>query len=146
MLSTKNSLSIQKHKDVESKRREERRSRWQSRKMMPTSPSPMNASKIHLHMERLLLKTNFRLAEKLLYKQDCKKYSHRMWYEEKRNMVSGLCPWEGLRNKRRITRVKIPPGGVISLNHTLDTPALGSTPVRRFPSLVRKSVGLIGWL
>ena len=48
MLSTKYSLSIQKHKDVESKRREERRSRWQSRKMMPTSPSPMNASKIHL--------------------------------------------------------------------------------------------------
>ena len=49
--------------------------------------SPKNASKIHLYMERLLLKANFRLAEKLLYKPDCKKYSHRMWYEEKRNGV-----------------------------------------------------------
>jgi len=69
MLSTKNSLSIQKHKDVESKRREERRSRWQSRKMMPTSPSPMNASKIHLICGATLPENKLEMERKILLKQ-----------------------------------------------------------------------------
>ena len=43
-------------------------SRWQSRKMQ-NSLLPKNTSKIHLHMEQLSLKTNWRLAERLLYNQ-----------------------------------------------------------------------------
>ena len=37
---------------------------------------PMNTSIIHLHAEQLSLKTNWKLAEGLLYKQHCKKDTH----------------------------------------------------------------------
>lgn len=38
--------------------------------------SRWNISKIHLHMEQFLLKTDWKLAERLLYNQGCKKDVH----------------------------------------------------------------------
>ena len=53
------------------------KSRRQSRGIW-NSASPMNISKIHLHVEQLSLKTNRRLAERLLYSQGYKKDPHRI--------------------------------------------------------------------
>ena len=36
----------------------------------------MDASKIHLHVEKFLQKTEWKLAEGLLYNQSCKKDTH----------------------------------------------------------------------
>lgn len=43
---------------------------------MQNSPLRKNTAKIHLHLEKFSLKTNWRLAEILLYNQGCKKEPH----------------------------------------------------------------------
>jgi hypothetical protein len=39
--------------------------------------TPMNTSKIHPRVEQFSLKTNWKLAERLLYNRGCKKDPHR---------------------------------------------------------------------
>ena len=65
------------------------------------SPSPMNTTKIHLHVEQFSLKTNWKLAERLLYNQGYKKNPHIIRMERKKVIKSRPVPWE--RKGRRYT-------------------------------------------
>jgi len=51
------------------------RSRWQSKRVWSSSP-PKKTLKIHLYVEKFSQKTNWKLAEGLLYSQNCKKETH----------------------------------------------------------------------
>lgn len=73
-------------------------SRWWSRRMM-SSPSLVNTSQIHLHVERFFLKMNWTLAERLLYNQDCKDpHWSREW--KRRDQVRICGPWKEHRKGR----------------------------------------------
>ena len=48
-------------------------------------PPPANTSKQHLHVEQFSLKTNSRLAERLLHNQSCKERSTQSWKEGRRS-------------------------------------------------------------
>ena len=61
----------------------------------------MNISKIHLHMEKFSLITNWRLVERLLYNQDCKKDPPGI-REERKAIRSGLVPLGVTQRKREI--------------------------------------------
>ena len=64
-----------------------------------------NISKIHLHVEQFLLKTNWKWVKGLLYNQGWKKDTHIGWLgrEEKQAIRLDLCPWEGTQRKRKIS-------------------------------------------
>ena len=69
------------------------------------SPPPTNTSKLHLHVESFSLKTNWKLAEGLLYNQGCEKDPHITAQEGKESDQVGTCaPWEGTQRKGRIQR------------------------------------------
>ena len=103
-----------------------RRPRWQNRRMQ-SSPLPMNTPKIYLHVEQFSLKTNWRLAERLLHSQDSKK-EHMVSSRKGREAISlGPGPLGGDTEEEGVTWAwRYPPQRVSSSNHILGTPALGS--------------------
>ena len=62
-------------------------------------PPPTNTSKIHLHVERFSLKTNWKLAERLLYNQGCKKDPLNQVGREQKPSGQDLFPWEGTQRE-----------------------------------------------
>lgn len=65
---------------------------------MQTLPLPRNTSKVHCYMKQFSLKINWRLAEKFLYKQDCKKDPQKIEQEGKSSdQVCSSDPRRGLR-------------------------------------------------
>ena len=78
--------------------------------------SPMNTLKIHLHVEWFSLKTHWRLAERLLYYQVCKRDPHGIMWEGKRSdQVSTCAPGKGLEKEGNYTD-RDPPWEVSSLS------------------------------
>ena len=88
---------------------------------------PANTSKILLHVKQFSLKTNWRLAKRVFYNQDCKKHPQtQSWVgKEKKKSGQDLCPKE-VTERRRNTQVHRFHRGVSSLNHKWGTPALWS--------------------
>ena len=87
----------------------------------------MNILKIHLHVEQLLLKTTWRLVERLVYNQTEKKDLHRIRQKGRKN--NQVRTWEGtlrgdLEEEGDCTG-KYLPWGVRGFSHILDTPDLG---------------------
>ena len=77
---------------------------------MGDSRPPVNTSQIHLHVEQCSLKTNWRLAERLLCKQGCKKDAQRIRQEGKRSDQVGTCALgRGTQTSTVITRAEILP-------------------------------------
>ena len=72
--------------------------------MLSSSPS-MNTSKIHLHVEQLSLKTNWRLAERLFYSHNYKERStqSQVGREEKERLGWYLCLLKGTHKRQGIT-------------------------------------------
>lgn len=68
---------------------------------------PANTSKILLHVKQFSLKTNWRLAKRVFYNQDCKKHPQtQSWVgKEKKKSGQDLCPKE-MTERRRNTRVR----------------------------------------
>lgn len=58
---------------------------------MQSSNPPTITSKIHLHVEKVSLKTNWRLAKRLLYNQGYEKDPHGIRQEEKRSNQVRIC-------------------------------------------------------
>ena len=76
------------------------RSSWQSRRRW-SSPPPTNTLKIHLHVEDFSLKTNQRLAKRLLGHQGYKKDPYVTGKERKRSCQVRTCaPGRGVERKR----------------------------------------------
>ena len=70
---------------------------------MWSSSPPRNTSKINLPVEQSPLKTNWRLADRLLYCLGYKKDPHRIQEEGKRSDQVGTCaPRRGHRGKGRL--------------------------------------------
>lgn len=90
-----------------------------------SSPSPMNTLKIHLHVEEVLLKTTWRLVERLFYNRGCKERSTQNWLrKEERKSGQDLCSWEGTQKMDYMGTD--PSWGMRNLSHILYIPALWS--------------------
>ena len=50
----------------------------------------MKVTKIHLHVEQFLLKSNWRLAERILHNQGCKMIHRKSGRKGKESVLSGL--------------------------------------------------------
>ena len=101
---------------------------------MLTSPSPTNTGKTHLYVEQLSLKTNWKLAERLIYNQSCKeRFTRNQVVREKKQ--SGQDLWPRRRHKRKggCRELRDPPWGARGLNHRLGAPALGSNTEKTGP-------------
>lgn len=86
------------------KKEKEEEIKWWSRTMQ-SSPPPMNMSKIHLHVERFSLKTNWRLVEGLVCTQGCNRKSHMESIRKGGEVVSmDLCPSEGTQKRRETSQ------------------------------------------
>ena len=80
-------------------------SRWQNRRMW-SSPTPTNTSKIHLHGEQFSQKTNWKLAEHLLFSQICKKDVHEMRNQPQKEKMDMWRLNILLRNQRVNSEIK----------------------------------------
>lgn len=69
---------------------------------MPSSPLPMNTSKIHLYMEYFFLRMNWKLAEGLLYNQVFKKDTHVTGANRRKTIRSGPVLLRGDLGKGRL--------------------------------------------
>lgn len=70
-------------------------------------------SRIHLNMEQFSLKTNWKLAEKVPYDQDCKKDPHVIGEEGRKSNQAGI-PGRGLQKRdtalfRKAVRARLGP-------------------------------------
>lgn len=88
--------------------------------------SPMNTSKIHLHMEQFSLQTNWRLAETLLYNKGYREDPYGIGWERKRCDQVKTVPLGGDSGEKGDDKSGGLPWKVNCSNHILGTPALGS--------------------
>ena len=82
-------------------------------KRMWGSPPRMSPSEIHQREEQFSLKTNWKLAEKVPYDQDCKKDPHVIGEEGRKSDQAGI-PGRGLRKRdtalfRKVVRARLGP-------------------------------------
>ena len=100
--------------------------------------SPHEHIKNNLHVEQFSLKTNWKLAERLLYNHGCKKkqYTHQQVGKEEKSSGQDLCPWEQTQGKGDYTGGHTS-WGVSGLSHRLGVPVLGS---------YAEEINPVGWL
>ena len=112
---------------------------------MENSPPAMSISKIHLHVEQFSLKTNWRLAEKLLYNLGCKKDT---WgirqVGKRRDQVRTCALGRGLLEEKGDYRIRDPLWGASSSSHILGGPGLGSNKGKMGPFAGWKTGGTNG--
>lgn len=109
--------------------------KWRGDENGGFSPLSRTHQKIHLYVEQFLLKTNWRLVERLLYNQDCKKDPH--WIKEEGKRSDQTCaPRSRLRGKWKLYRKEILPGSEWFEPHT-GAPILGTN--------TRKMSPVAGW-
>ena len=115
-------------------------SRWQSRKML-NLPHPMNTSKLQLHMERLSLRTTWRLAEQMFYNQGYKKRTTGSLVGGEEKSSQDPRSWYVTQKKKYHSLGILPKEQGVWARHWVSQP-WGLAAGRKTPWLVWKLVGL----